>query len=100
MGGKKVSPIEVEEVLKSFEFVNDCACIGIADPNGILGEVVKAYIVSEQVEKISHDYIDKLIGKRLEGYKHPVIYEMIGEIPKTSSGKVQRLLLSQNKNDE
>ncbi len=93
VGGKKVSPIEVEDVLQSFEFVDDCACIGIADSDGILGEVVKAYIVSSQVAKVSYDYIDKLIGKRLERYKHPVIYEMIDEIPRTSSGKVQRVLL-------
>ncbi len=27
----------------SFEFVKDCACVGVADPEGVLGEVVKAY---------------------------------------------------------
>lgn len=93
VGGKKVSPIEVEEVLNSISFVEDSVCVGIVDPEGVLGEVVKAYIVTEHPEKLSFAQIDPLIGNRLEGYKHPVIYERINEVPKTSSGKIQRLSL-------
>lgn len=93
VGGKKVSPIEVEDVLKTFDFVKDCACIGISDPDHVLGEVVKAFIVTDQPEKVDHDQIDKMIGRKLETYKHPMVYEVIDEIPKTSSGKVQRLKL-------
>ena len=93
IGGKKVSPIEVEEVLMKFDFVRDCACIGVSDPEGVLGEVVKAFIVTDEPDKVRYDLIDPLIGKSLEGYKHPLSYEVIDAIPKTSSGKIQRLLL-------
>ena len=93
VGGKKLSPLEVEEVLMELDFVKDCACIGAADPEGVLGEVVKAFIVSDEPDKIQYDIIDELIGKKLEAYKHPRMYELIDAIPKTSSGKVQRLLL-------
>ena len=93
IGGKKVSPIEVEEVLKTFDFVVDCACIGVSDPKGVLGEVIKAFIVCSLPELPSREYIDEMIGKKLEGYKHPTFYEQINAIPKTDSGKVQRLLL-------
>ncbi len=93
VGGKKVSPAEVEEVLKSFDFVDDCVCTGIPDPSGILGEVVKAFIVSSEKDKICFEYMDGLIGDRIEGYKHPAVYEIIGQVPKTASGKVQRLSL-------
>lgn len=95
VGGKKVSPIEVEEVLNSFDFVNESVCVGIADPDGILGEVVKAFIVTDEVYKVDRELMDEMIGDRLEGYKHPVEYEVIGEVPKTSSGKIQRLALTQ-----
>ena len=95
VGGKKVSPVEVEDVLKDIAFVDDCACVGADDPAGILGEVVKAFIVTLQPEKVSFDVIDALIGNKLEGYKHPAIYQVIGAIPKTSSGKIQRLSLKQ-----
>ena len=93
VGGKKVSPIEVEEVLNKIDFVDDCACVGIMDPNGVLGEVVKAFVVTAFPEKLTFAQMDGLIGKSLEGYKHPVVYEQIDEIPKTSSGKIQRLSL-------
>lgn len=93
VGGKKVSPIEVEEVLMDLDFVKDCACISIPDPEGMLGEVIKAFIVSDEREKVSKEIIDPLIGNKLEGYKHPAEYARVDEIPKTASGKVQRLLL-------
>lgn len=93
VGGKKVSPVEVEEVLKGIDFIDDCVCIGAPDQEGILGEVVKAFVVTDKPELISYENIDPLIGNRLEGYKHPVIYSVIKEIPKTSSGKIQRLSL-------
>ncbi len=48
---------------------------------------------------INRKDIDKLIGNQLEEYKHPVFYEVIDAIPKTSSEKIQRLLL-QNKSGE
>lgn len=93
VGGKKVSPLEVEEVLKQIDFIRDCACIAVPDPEAILGEVVKAYIVTDEPERVSYDIIDGMIGTKLEGYKHPAEYSVVDEIPKTTSGKVQRLLL-------
>ena len=93
VGGKKVSPIEVEDVLRSFDFVKDCACIAIPDPNGVLGEVVKAFVVTDEPEKLTIENMTGLIGNQLETYKLPIQYEAIGAIPKTSSGKIQRLML-------
>lgn len=93
VGGKKVSPIEVEEVLKEFDFLKDCACVAIPDPNGVLGEVVKAFVVTDAPEKLTIENMSNIIGKQLEAYKLPVQYEVIDAIPKTSSGKIQRLAL-------
>jgi len=93
VGGKKVSPIEVEEILKKIDFIDDCVCVGIPDPNGILNEVVKAFVVSNKKEMIKYEIIDSLIGNQLESFKHPVDYCVIEEVPKTSSGKIQRLSL-------
>lgn len=93
IGGKKVSPIEVEQAIMTIESVKECACIGIPDPEGILGEVVKAYIVFKQGETIEFGEFKKILSKQLESYKIPVSYEEIGEIPKTQSGKIQRLSL-------
>ena len=93
VGGKKVSPVEVEEQLKKIKGVADCACVGTADPNGILGEVVKAFIVKEEGSDISFDEIKKQMIGKLEDYKIPAVFDRIAEIPKTHNGKVQRLSL-------
>ena len=93
MGGKKVSPIEVEEQLAKIEGVDDCACIGVTDRDGVLGDVVKAFIVRSKDSDISIEDIKKHMLGKLESYKLPVCYEWIDEIPKTQNGKIQRGLL-------
>lgn len=93
VGGKKVSPVEVEEQLKKIKGVSDCVCIGIPDPNGILGEVVKAFIVKDEENPITFEEIASKVNGTLEGYKLPTVYDWIDEIPKTHNGKIQRLSL-------
>lgn len=90
VGGKKVSPIEVEEVINTLEDVEECACVGMADD--VLGEVVKAFVVRSS-EQVTEEKIIRLVKSRLEGYKVPASVEFIAEVPKTSSGKIQRLSL-------
>lgn len=93
VGGKKVSPIEVEEQLLKIPGVEDCACIGVPDDNEVLGEVVKAFIVKEKGSEITFADIDEQLTGKLESYKIPVCYEWIDAIPKTQNGKIQRGLL-------
>ena len=94
VGGKKVSPMEVEDILNTIPGITASACVGIKDPDAVLGEVVKAYIVCSDETLTDKDIITKLTPE-LEVYKIPVQFERISEIPKTSSGKIQRLMLKQ-----
>lgn len=91
VGGKKVSPIEVEEVINKIAGVHESVCIGIPDP--VLGEVVKVYVVLETGVVLSAQEIIRYATQSLENYKVPVSVELTAGIPKTSSGKIQRLLL-------
>ena len=91
VGGKKVSPVEVEDEIMAIG-VEDCAVVGIPDPDGILGEVPKAYILKGGTT-LSLDEIKSGIVGKLEPYKIPVAWEWIDSIPKTASGKKQRLQL-------
>ena len=93
VGGKKVSPAEVEEILMKLDFIKECACAAVPDPAGILGDVVKAFVVTDMPEKVDKDELNDILSKQLESYKLPYEYEAVSEIPKTSSGKIQRLLL-------
>lgn len=89
VGGKKVSPIEVEEVLNEMEGIEESACVGTHDD--VLGEVVKAFCVCSQ--EVDFEEIKKQMMKKLEGYKIPAFFETIESLPKTQNGKLQRLLL-------
>ena len=91
VGGKKVSPMEVEDILNTIPGIKESACIGIPDPGIVLGEVVKAFIVAD--ENLSDEEIMQQLRPQLEVYKLPVEIERINAIPKTGSGKIQRLSL-------
>lgn len=88
--GKKVSPIEVEEALNSIPGIEESACIGVHDD--VMGEVVKAFIVGCLTEE-DDERVRKEMGALVENYKIPVYLEHIDSIPRTTSGKIQRLLL-------
>ncbi len=89
VGGKKVSPIEVEEVLNEMEGIEESACVGVHDE--VFGEVVKAFCVCSK--EVDFDGVKKIMMKKLEGYKIPAYFETIDALPKTQNGKLQRLLL-------
>ncbi|MDC6389784.1 class I adenylate-forming enzyme family protein [Maribacter sp. PR1] len=89
VGGKKLSPIEVESKITEFDASLETACIGVEDPEGVLGEVVKLFIVKTDAHHNFND-IKRFLKSNLESYKVPVFFEWIDEIPKTKSGKIQR----------
>lgn len=89
VGGKKVSPIEVEEVLNEIDGIDESACVGVHDD--VLGEVVKAFCVCSK--EVDFEEIKKIMTKKLENYKIPVFFETIDALPKTQNGKIQRFLL-------
>lgn len=99
VGGKKVAPTEIEDALFKISGIKDCACIGVPDADGILGEVVKAYIVKDESTFLSFEMISKQLETKLESYKRPVEYEWTDTIPKTSNGKIIRRLLKDDSNN-
>lgn len=92
VGGEKVSPATIEDAILSLDCVTDCACIAIPDPNGVLGEVPKAFLV-QSGEKISIEEIKSQLARLLPPHEIPVCWEWIDSIPRTASGKIQRLQL-------
>lgn len=88
-GGKKVSPTEVEEWIEQYAGVRECACISAPDPDGILGEVVKACIVWESAA--DEPGLRRFLREHLEPHKQPRLYRcMDTPLPRTESGKLQR----------
>lgn len=91
VGGEKVSPVTIEKAIISLG-IPDCACIAIPDPNGVLGEVPKAFLLKGD-SSISIDEIRQELLRLLPPHEIPVQWEWVDELPRTSSGKIQRLKL-------
>lgn len=91
IGGKKVSPVEIETAINRHNDIRESACIAINDPKGIRGKVIKAFIVPEPGhEAPSEDAMVQYLRKHLESYKIPVVFAYHKVIPKTQSGKILR----------
>jgi long-chain acyl-CoA synthetase len=93
VGGKKVSPSEVDEEILKIDGVEDCACVGVPDLNGVLGEVVKACIVRSPKSEVTFSEIASKLANKLENFKIPVVWQWIDAVPKTHNGKIKRDLL-------
>jgi long-chain acyl-CoA synthetase len=95
VGGRKVVPTEIEDILKQHPLIEDCVCVGVPDPRGITGKVVRAYVkhVENCDEVLTKAELAKLLRGKIEIYKMPLDYKYINEIPKTESGKIKRTML-------
>jgi long-chain acyl-CoA synthetase len=91
-GGLKVSPEEVEEVLRSHPDVADACVAGVPDPR--LGEVPYAWIVA--LKDFDPNTLAEWCRQQLAPYKVPVGFSTIDEIPRSEIGKVLRRNLSES----
>lgn len=92
-GGKKISPEEIEAVLRKHPAVREVAVTGIPDPAGILGEVVKAWVVWDPKFTPDPHELMGYCARHLESFKVPRVIEFSDSLPKTVLGKTQRSLL-------
>jgi acyl-CoA synthetase (AMP-forming)/AMP-acid ligase II len=92
-GGEKISPDEVEMVLLGHPAIAEVAVTKIPDPEGILGEVVKAYIVRNPGFQTDSDELMRYCNRHLESFKVPKIIEFSESLPRTALGKAQKSLL-------
>lgn len=89
--GEKVSPIEVEKILYGLPGVVEAAVIGIPDP--VYGQAIKAFLVCND-SNISEKSVLAHCRANLEDFMVPKFIEFRQELPKTSSGKIQKNTLS------
>lgn len=93
MGGLKIAPTEIEEVVVTHEKIKDCACIPIRDE--ITGEAPKLYVVMAEGCEFDQKEITKFMLDKLESFKVPKVFEVIDEIPRTFNGKIIRKQLKE-----
>jgi fatty-acyl-CoA synthase len=89
-GGENISSIEVEDALYKHPAVGAAAVV--AKPDDKWGETPCAFIELKPGEKATRDDIIAWCRKNLAGYKCPR-YVVFTELPRTSTGKIQKFKL-------
>ncbi len=89
--GERVSPKEVENALSEIDGVGEVAVIGVDDD--ILGQVVKAFIVSRDGVELTEQNILAAAAKTMEKFMVPKYIEILTELPKSHHGKIDKKVL-------
>ncbi len=89
-GGENISTIEVEQTVAQHPAVMECAIVAIPDEQW--GERPKAFVTLKPDQSATEADIIAFCRKRIAHFKCPVAIEF-GELPKTSTGKVQKYVL-------
>lgn len=99
--GYKISAIEVEGALSGHPKVEECAVIGA--PSQERGEIVKAFVIlkpeiamTDLLRRELQDYVKA----RIAPYKYPRAIEFVTELPRTSTGKLQRARLREREREK
>lgn len=93
-GGNNIAGPEIEGVLLEHPAVSEVAVV--ASPDEMRGMVPKAFVVLRLGIEGSDDLkteMQKLVQTQLASYKYPRQIEFVSDLPKTSTGKIQRTVL-------
>lgn len=86
--GYRVSPYEIERVLKSHPAVADCACVGEELEKDKL--LVVAYVIPQPGISVTADELLAFGKSHLASYKAPKVLYLAQEFPRTKNGKILR----------
>ena len=90
--GYRVSPYEVERVLKSNPLVADCACIGEEIAKDKL--IVAAYVIPQPEAQLDLNALLAWAQTQLAAYKAPKRLYLAKDFPRTKNGKILRREIS------
>ena len=89
-GGENISTIEVEQILARHPAVLECAVVAM--PHEKWGERPKAFVALKDGHTVDEAAIIAFCRQQLAHFKCPDVVAF-GELPKTSTGKVQKYML-------
>lgn len=101
VGGKWLSPVEVEGAINSHPAVLESAVVGYQDEDALIKPY--AFVVlkpEESGNKALEEELKGFVKEKISLYKYPRWIEFISELPKTSGGKLQRFILQEKLNAE
>jgi fatty-acyl-CoA synthase len=90
-GGENISTIEVERSIASHSAVLECAVVAV--PHEKWGERPKAFVVLKEGASAEAGDIVEHVRSQLAHFKAPDQVDLVAELPKTSTGKIQKYVL-------
>ena len=90
-GGENISTVEVEQAVTSHPAVLEAAVVGVPDEKW--GERPKAFVILRAGQSAEPDDIVEHVKGAIARYKAPREVEIVDELPKTSTGKIQKFEL-------
>jgi fatty-acyl-CoA synthase len=94
-GGENISSVEVEGVLLQHASVSEAAVVGM--PHEKWGEAPHAFVVLRAGATLADGELRDFTRARLAHFKCPQVFHVVGELPKTATGKVQKYVLRGNR---
>jgi benzoate-CoA ligase len=99
VGGKWLSPMEVEGAINSHPAVQESAVVGYQDEDALIKPYAFVVLKPEASgNTVLEEEIKGFVKEKISLYKYPRWIEFISELPKTSGGKVQRFILQEKLN--
>jgi len=95
VGGLNVYPAEVEQVLKEHPLIKEAGVVGITDEDR--GATIKAAVVIQPDSQITKREIISFCRQKLARFKVPKVIEFWDALPKSSTGKIARKQLIDQK---
>lgn len=96
IGGIRISPREIEDIIVKMKGVVDCTAEGVYDE--LLGEAIKVTVVVNEFGKnITGDELKKWCGTRLAAYKIPTYFSFHETMEISSSGKKVKKVYSEQR---
>ena len=92
--GERISAKEIENILSQIEGVAESAVIGVDDD--ILGQAIKAFIVTKPGMPVNRKDILTYCAKNLEPYCIPKHIDFVDELPKSPHGKIDKKKLGKD----
>ena len=90
-GGEKVSPAQVEAAVNLQPGVAEAGVVGA--PHPVLGERVVAFVALEHDSSLDEDAARRQLRAHVADFAIPERFFVVGELPRTAAGKVDRLEL-------
>jgi len=89
--GYRIELGDIEAALNQHPAVVECAVVAV--PDEVVTNRIKAYVVRRS--EVEGDELNRFLGDRLPRYMAPELYEFRDDLPRSSTGKIDRRTLAE-----